>query len=251
MVRSVAVVVLSFACSYPASFRDCTITGSAASGCPSGFACGTEGLCRPAGVTGTCGTAVVDAGADATVEADASAADAPKMTGCPGDMDCDGVPDGSDNCPTIPNPDQHDEDNDHLGDSAIRARRSPTTPTLTATASVMPAIRTRRHRVTRSRCSKGLAAAFRAAGRLRARGRRSAIVSRRALAAASPACRQAGRALRTRRSRPASPLPCCTTRAAATRPPRASSSAVPSARSSMIWIRVAASKTWPSLPGQT
>jgi hypothetical protein len=35
--------------------------------------------------------------------------------GCPDDRDCDGVPDGSDNCPTVDQPDQTDTDGDGLG----------------------------------------------------------------------------------------------------------------------------------------
>lgn len=36
--------------------------------------------------------------------------------GQPGDFDGDGVPDGTDNCPTVPNPDQADSDGDGIGD---------------------------------------------------------------------------------------------------------------------------------------
>ena len=40
----------------------------------------------------------------------------PDTGGTPGDMDGDGVPDGSDNCPTVPNPGQENEDGDAFGD---------------------------------------------------------------------------------------------------------------------------------------
>ncbi len=36
---------------------------------------------------------------------------------CPGDEDCDGVPDASDNCPSVPNPGQEDCDGDGIGDA--------------------------------------------------------------------------------------------------------------------------------------
>jgi hypothetical protein len=48
------------------------------------------------------------------VGGDASRHDA--MTGSDGDSDGDGVPNSSDNCPNVPNPDQHDEDGDGVGD---------------------------------------------------------------------------------------------------------------------------------------
>lgn len=50
--------------------------------------------------------AAVDAPPDAMI-------DAPPA---PGDSDGDGVPDATDNCPAVPNPDQHDEDGDGKGD---------------------------------------------------------------------------------------------------------------------------------------
>jgi hypothetical protein len=44
------------ACDY-SSFEDCAIACTTATGCPSGYACGDEGMCRVAGSTGTCAAA--------------------------------------------------------------------------------------------------------------------------------------------------------------------------------------------------
>lgn len=44
------------ACDY-SSFEDCAIACSPASGCPSGYSCGEENLCRVAGSSGTCAAA--------------------------------------------------------------------------------------------------------------------------------------------------------------------------------------------------
>ena len=43
----------------------------------------------------------------------------------PGDLDCDGVPDGSDNCPQDPNPTQTDTDQDGLGDACDTCPQDP------------------------------------------------------------------------------------------------------------------------------
>ncbi len=40
-----------------------------------------------------------------------------QFVGPPADSDKDGIPDDSDNCPTVPNPDQADSDNDGVGDA--------------------------------------------------------------------------------------------------------------------------------------
>lgn len=64
MVRALAAAALGLSCNYGASFRDCTIACSAESGCPSGFSCGTEGLCRATGATNACGAASNDGGTD-------------------------------------------------------------------------------------------------------------------------------------------------------------------------------------------
>jgi hypothetical protein len=102
--------VLLAGCGYRPDFMDCAIDCSSASGCPGGFSCGAESLCRAAGATATCG-AILDAAGDS---GDALAVDA---TGCPNDMDCDGVPDDVDNCPKVRNADQLNEDGDRFGDA--------------------------------------------------------------------------------------------------------------------------------------
>lgn len=54
-------VVLSGGCNTMA-VRDCLIECTAASGCPDGFSCGAENVCRANGATGTCGEVLGDAG---------------------------------------------------------------------------------------------------------------------------------------------------------------------------------------------
>ncbi len=82
MVRALGIVfaaVLLVAC-YPASFQDCTVRCTAATGCPSGLSCGAEGLCRPHGAASSCDGAPIDApdGEDDAVDAPADASsDAP------------------------------------------------------------------------------------------------------------------------------------------------------------------------------
>jgi len=46
-----AALALAGACSYDAGFEDCEIACTASAGCPSGFTCGSQGLCRPIGGT--------------------------------------------------------------------------------------------------------------------------------------------------------------------------------------------------------
>ena len=48
--------------------------------------------------------------------ADAGIPDACGSAAGPDDLDCDGVPDDQDNCPSVPNPDQDNEDGDRFGD---------------------------------------------------------------------------------------------------------------------------------------
>jgi hypothetical protein len=116
MVRIVAVAIavvgamLLATCNYGASFHDCAISCAGGAGCPGGFTCNSEFLCRAPGTSAnapTCTTILGDAG---------TTSDAPHDAGCTDDMDCDGVPDATDNCPSVPNADQHDEDGDGLGD---------------------------------------------------------------------------------------------------------------------------------------
>ncbi len=47
-------MLLVAACSYEASFADCTVTCAPDLSCPDGLACGDEGLCRISGAAGTC-----------------------------------------------------------------------------------------------------------------------------------------------------------------------------------------------------
>ena len=57
-----ALLLLLTCCSYDASFRDCEIQCTNATGCPNGFMCGSEGLCRLDGETQNCTSVLGDAG---------------------------------------------------------------------------------------------------------------------------------------------------------------------------------------------
>jgi len=60
MVMKIFAVVISLAgaaCAYDATFNDCVIHCSEAIGCPSGLACGSEGLCRSSETTTACSEA--------------------------------------------------------------------------------------------------------------------------------------------------------------------------------------------------
>jgi hypothetical protein len=54
-----------------------------------------------------------------------AAIDTRTIDGPPGDRDNDGVPDSSDNCPDVPNPDQHDEDGDGVGNACDNCPATP------------------------------------------------------------------------------------------------------------------------------
>ena len=58
---TIAGVALACGCSYGAAFEDCRVACDRPDECPSGFACGTEGLCRIAGVAASCAIVLVDA----------------------------------------------------------------------------------------------------------------------------------------------------------------------------------------------
>jgi len=72
-------LVLAGACSYEPSYRDCEVACTPSTGCPSGFTCGDQGLCRPTGVTGpVCRQVACDGGpVDVLANGDFDAADLP------------------------------------------------------------------------------------------------------------------------------------------------------------------------------
>ena len=53
---AVTITLTVAACAYDARFNDCAISCSAATGCPSGLSCGSEGLCRTPGLVAACST---------------------------------------------------------------------------------------------------------------------------------------------------------------------------------------------------
>ncbi|HWO21357.1 MAG TPA: thrombospondin type 3 repeat-containing protein [Kofleriaceae bacterium] len=98
-----ASVLLFWGCyePFPAAGAPCSV--AEADSCPSGQSC-VRGTCRaPDGLGGPDGSVIP--------EVDAFIPD-----GSPADLDADGRPNASDNCPNIHNPDQHDEDADAVGD---------------------------------------------------------------------------------------------------------------------------------------
>jgi Thrombospondin type 3 repeat len=98
-----AAVLLFWGCyePFPAAGAPCNVDD--VDPCPAGQFC----------VRGTCRASVPTGGLDGSVipEVDAFIPD-----GSPADLDADGRPNTSDNCPSKHNPDQHDEDVDGVGD---------------------------------------------------------------------------------------------------------------------------------------
>lgn len=97
--------------------------GEGASGSSSGGAPTSTG-----GTTGSASTSGTDTGptestgstgstGPALDESSGTSGEASSTTGPPGDVDADGVPDGQDNCPGEPNPEQNDGDGDGVGDA--------------------------------------------------------------------------------------------------------------------------------------
>jgi hypothetical protein len=59
--RGLLLAAIALAGCERASFRDCAVTCTPVTGCPDGFACGPEGLCRIEGAGGTCADVLSDA----------------------------------------------------------------------------------------------------------------------------------------------------------------------------------------------
>jgi len=95
---------LALCACYSPHFRDCAI--ACTSDCPADLSCDTTlHVCRLPGKTGAC-----EGPNDASIDGPVDALDPT------GDADGDGVKNGQDNCPTVANPMQDDEDGDQIGD---------------------------------------------------------------------------------------------------------------------------------------
>lgn len=108
MTRLAFVAGLLASCGYSASYEDCAFTCTDT--CPGDLTC-NAGVCRAAGVSASCGAVL-----DATTDGPSADGMIDSTIDAPLDTDGDGIPNASDNCPTVPNADQHDEDGDGLGD---------------------------------------------------------------------------------------------------------------------------------------
>jgi len=75
--RALLLAALALAGCERASFQDCAITCTPSVGCPDGFACGPEGLCRISGAGGTC----ADVLSDSTLPSSCEAGHETKLTG--------------------------------------------------------------------------------------------------------------------------------------------------------------------------
>jgi len=102
------VLLAALAACYSPGYRDCEIT-CASGTCPAGFSC-EQGVCRASGFSGPCGQMNGDGRSDGRM------ADAQPDGDMTLDTDNDTINDAIDNCRTIANTDQANEDGDTLGD---------------------------------------------------------------------------------------------------------------------------------------
>ena len=68
--------------------RDCLIECTAASGCPDGFSCGVEGVCRAGGSTGTCSEVLGDAGIKRRIAVITTGSGEGTVSSTPDGIDC-------------------------------------------------------------------------------------------------------------------------------------------------------------------
>jgi hypothetical protein len=101
-VRTTVAIVVALGGCYTPTFRDCEITCFSGA-CPAGLEC-RDTVCRAPDMTLSCDESLGDA---------AMSRDAPDPNA---DDDGDRIKNADDNCPAVSNTNQHDEDNDELGD---------------------------------------------------------------------------------------------------------------------------------------